>query len=92
MLEVVVNNQPVSMELDTGSAVTLVSVHTFKSKWPDTPLQVSNVKLRTCSNESSQVLGGQNSVQQTDSSASSDSCGRQWPKFIWKRLACTHTA
>ena len=57
MLEVVVNNQPVSMELDTGSAVTLVSEHTFKSKWPDTPLQVSNVKLRTYSNESLQVLG-----------------------------------
>ena len=57
MLEVVINNQPVSMELDTGSAVTLVSEHTFKSKWPDTPLQVSNVKLRTYSNESLQVLG-----------------------------------
>ena len=57
MLEVVINNQTVSMELDTGSAVTLVSEHTFKSKWPDTPLQVSNVKLCTYSNESLQVLG-----------------------------------
>ena len=36
MLEVTVNNQSVSMELDTGSAVSLVSEHTFKSKWPDT--------------------------------------------------------
>ena len=51
MLEVV-NNQTVSMELDTGSAVTLVSEHTFESKWPNTPLQVSNIKLRTYSNES----------------------------------------
>ena len=57
MLEVVINNQSLSMELDTGSAVTLVSEHIFKSKWPDTPLQVSNVKLRTYSNESLQVLG-----------------------------------
>ena len=57
MLEVVINNQTVSMELDTGSAVTLVLEHTFKSKWPDTPLQVSNVKLCTNSNESLQVLG-----------------------------------
>ena len=57
MLEVVINNQSVSMELDTGSTVTLVSEHTFKSKWPDTPLQVSDVKLHTYSNESLQVLG-----------------------------------
>lgn len=56
-LEVVVNNQTVSMELDTGSAVTLVSEHTFKCKWPDTSWQVSNVKLRTYSNEPLQVLG-----------------------------------
>ena len=57
MLEVMVNNQNVSMELDTGSAVSLVSEHTFKSKWPDTHLQISTVKLRTYSNESLQVLG-----------------------------------
>ena len=57
MLEVTVNNQSVSMELDTGSAVSLVSEHTFKSKWPDTHLQISPVKLRTYSNESLQVLG-----------------------------------
>ena len=25
----------------------IVSEHTFKSKWPDTPLQASNVKLHT---------------------------------------------
>ena len=28
------------MELDTGSAVTLVSEHTFRSKWPDMKLTV----------------------------------------------------
>ena len=57
MLEVMINNWNVSMELDTGSAVSLVSEHTFKSKWPDTHLQISTVKLRTYSNESLQVLG-----------------------------------
>ena len=57
MLKVVINNQTVSMELDTGSAVTLVSELTFKSKWPNTPLQVSIVKLRTYCNVSLQVLG-----------------------------------
>jgi len=44
------------MEMDTGSAVTLVSEHTFKNKWSDTPLQTSSVKLCTYSNESLQVL------------------------------------
>ena len=34
-----------------------LSEHTFKSKWPDTPLQSSSVKLRTYFNESLQVLG-----------------------------------
>jgi len=36
LIEVIINNQSISMEVDTGSAVTLVSEHTFKNKWPDT--------------------------------------------------------
>ena len=42
MVDVIINDHPVSMELDTGSAVTLVSEHTYKSKWPETPLQISS--------------------------------------------------
>jgi len=42
VVEVIIN---LSMEVDTGSAVTLVSEHTFKSKWPNSPLQSSAVKL-----------------------------------------------
>ena len=57
MVDVIINDQPVSMELDTGSAVTLASEHTHKSKWPETPLQLSSVKLCTYSNESLEVLG-----------------------------------
>ena len=45
------------MKLDTGSAVTLVSEHMYKSKWPETPLQISSAKLCTYSNESLEVLG-----------------------------------
>ena len=48
MVDVIINDQPVSMELDTGSAVTLVSEHTYKSKWPETPLQISSMKLHIC--------------------------------------------
>ena len=57
MVDVIINDQPVFMELDTGSAVTLVSEHTYKSKWPETSLQISSVKLCTYSNESLEVLG-----------------------------------
>jgi len=57
LIEVLINNQSISMEVDTGSAVTLVSEYTFKNKWPDTPLQTSSIKLHTYTNESLQVLG-----------------------------------
>ena len=57
LIEVMINDQLLSMEVDTGSAVTLVSEHTFKNKFPNTTLQPSSVKLRTYSNESLQVVG-----------------------------------
>ena len=57
MVGMIINEQLLSMELDIGSAVTLVSEHTSRSKWPDTPLQISSVKLCTYSNESLEVLG-----------------------------------
>ena len=57
MVEMIIYDQPVSMELDTGSAVTLVSENTYKSKLPEIPLQISAVKLRTSSNGSLEVLG-----------------------------------
>ena len=37
MVNVIINDQLVSMEFDTGSAVTLVLEHKYKSKWPETP-------------------------------------------------------
>ena len=70
MVDVIINDQPLSMEVDTGSAVTLVSEHTFTSKWPNTPLQSSSVKLRTYSNEQLHVLGQfEASIQYSDQSA-----------------------
>ena len=57
VVEMIINGQTLSMEVDTGSAVTLVSEHTFKSKWPNTSLQSSSVKLKTYSNEQLRVVG-----------------------------------
>jgi len=56
VVEMIINGQTLPMEVDTGSAVTLVSEHTFKSKWPNTSLQSSSVKLKTYSNEQLRVV------------------------------------
>ena len=56
-VEVVINGQPLSMELDTGAAVTLVSEETFQSKWSNVTLQPSTARLHTYSGEPLPVVG-----------------------------------
>ena len=50
-VEVVINGQPLSMELDTGAAVTLVSEESFHRKWSTVTLQPSTAQLHTYSGE-----------------------------------------
>ena len=38
-VEVVVDGKPLTMELDTGAAVSLVSESTYQEYWPDRQLQ-----------------------------------------------------
>ena len=56
-VEVVINGQPLSMELDKGAAVTLVSEETFQSKWSNVTLQPSTARLHTYSGEPLPVVG-----------------------------------
>ena len=56
-VEVVINGQPLSMELDTGAAVMLVSEETFQSKWSNVTLQPSTAQLHTYSGEPLPVVG-----------------------------------
>ena len=56
-VEVVINGQPLSMELDTGAVVTLVSEETFQSKWSNVTLQPSTARLHTYSGEPLPVVG-----------------------------------
>ena len=56
-VEVVINGQPLSMELDTGAAVMLVSEETFQSKWSNVTLQPSTAQLHTYSGEPLSVVG-----------------------------------
>ena len=59
-MEVVIDNKPVSMEIDTGVGPSLVSEATFKALWPDRALSGSTVRLRTYSGEPITVLGTMN--------------------------------
>ena len=51
------NNQEVSMELDTGAAVSLVSEKTQKELFPDARLRSSSVTLKTYTAQEIAVLG-----------------------------------
>ena len=52
-----VQDQPLTMEVDTGASLSIMSEETFRKHWPRVVLQESNVKLKTYSGESVVVLG-----------------------------------
>ena len=56
MITVDVEGVPLEMELDTGAAVSLVSMRTWEEKW-NKPLQKSSIVLTTYSGEKLKVLG-----------------------------------
>ncbi len=56
-VEVVLDCRPLSMELDTGSAVLLVSEKTYRTLFPSTPCLESMASLRTYSGEPLRVVG-----------------------------------
>ena len=52
-----INQKDLEMELDTRSAVSLVSQQTFAQLWPKTPLEASDIVLKTYSEERIKTLG-----------------------------------
>ena len=60
-VEVQLNDVPVTMEIDTGATLSIMSKSTYQTTWPneaDAPaLQPSTTKLRTYTGESISVLG-----------------------------------
>ena len=56
-LKLMINQKDLEMELDTGSAVRLVSQQTFAQLWPKTPLETSDIHLKTYSGERIKTLG-----------------------------------
>ena len=59
-VEVVIDEQPLCMELDTGVAPSIVSEATFKELWPNCVLTPSEVRLRMYSGEAIPVVGSAN--------------------------------
>lgn len=52
-----VEGQPTTMEVDTGAALSIVSEATYRRLWPQKTLQESRVKLHTYTGEPLNVLG-----------------------------------
>ena len=58
-VSVTVDGVPMTMQLDTGATVSVISEHTYHSTWPHNrpALQPSSTKLRTYSGEELEVIG-----------------------------------
>ena len=56
-VEVTVEGKKVSMELDTGAAVSIMSHEMHKSLWPEVPLESTAIKLRTYPGERIHSVG-----------------------------------
>ena len=59
-VDVELNQTPLSMEVDTGASVSVISRDTYKKLWPSAqapPLKNSNVQLQTYTGESLAILG-----------------------------------
>ena len=52
-----VNGLPLTMELDTGASLSIISRKTWKEILPGVPLEPTDTVLRTYSGESLEVLG-----------------------------------
>ena len=52
-----IDGKSVSMEIDTGAAISIMSQESYNELWPDRDLKESKAKLRTYSGEYLKVLG-----------------------------------
>ena len=52
-----IDGRSVSMEIDTGASISIMSQESYKELWPDRDLKESKAKLRTYSGEYLKVLG-----------------------------------
>ncbi len=56
-VEMVIENTPLVMEIDTGAVVSILSLQEFQSRFPYVPLRHSDVVLKTYTAETMTVVG-----------------------------------
>ena len=56
-VNILVDNVPLVMELDTGASLTIMPESTFHCHWPDRQLQPTPRKLRTYTGETVEIVG-----------------------------------
>ncbi|KAM7293320.1 uncharacterized protein ISCGN_026450 [Ixodes scapularis] len=56
-IKAIANDVPLVMELDTGASVSIIGEEKFNALFPGTPLEHSEVRLKSYSGELSSVLG-----------------------------------
>ena len=102
-IQMTVDNVQLVMELDTGSAFTVLSEKTFKKYWPEQPrLEPVVSQLRTYTGEPVQILGEREVTVRYQEQAATllmrvvpgsgpDLLGRNWLKHIslnWQEIFC----
>ena len=103
LVEVQVDGQELTMEIDTGAAVSIISEQELKKVLPDAEIKETNVKLRTYTSERIPLLGvtqvtvkyGEQSRKLTLYVTKGDGpclLGREWLRSIqldWKTIGLT---
>ena len=71
-----VEGKEIPMEVDTGAGVSIIPFSTWRSHFPDLPLQSSAIQLKTYTNEKLSVFGQRDVTEVWRPSAETDDhCG-----------------
>lgn len=90
LVEVRINGQELTMEVDTGAAVSIISEQRLKKVLPDAEIKATNVKLRTYTSERIPLVGvtqvtvkyGEQSKKMTLYVTKGDGPCREWLRSI----------
>ena len=90
-ISIQIEDQSVSMEIDTGARLSLVSEATYREKWPDKSLEQSGKKLYSYSGEAIPVLGSMTVGVTYKSHYSSRVSGQRGGPSLFGRNWLNHT-
>ncbi len=81
-VQVDLDDKPLTMEVDTGAAVALISQETYTTQLEDKPIQTTSMQLQTYSGEGITVLG-EIQVNVPTAGVTPCNCKRYRTEFIW---------